>query len=95
MTKKEFHEKLKTIPSVKPDEIDLQMMAEVRAEYDPDDQGIPLADVIKEREESGKILLRVPRDLKQDLHNEANRQGVSVNQLCLYMLAKGIPQRDI
>ena len=83
--------KLALTPSVEPDEIDVQMLAGIDADNDSADKGRLLDDIIAEKEYNGKILLRVPRDLQADLFHEAKRQGVSVNQLCLYKLAQSTP----
>jgi len=77
-----------SIPSVKPDETDLQMMADM--ETDSDDTTTSLEKVRKKRECSGKILLRIPKELHLDLIEMANQEGVSLNQYCLYKLARGI-----
>jgi predicted HicB family RNase H-like nuclease len=41
-------------------------------------------------EASGKFVVRVPADLHTQLAVEAARQGVSLNQLCVALLAGGI-----
>ncbi len=38
---------------------------------------------------SGKILLRTPRTLHQALMTQAKEEGVSLNQLILYLLSRG------
>jgi hypothetical protein len=37
--------------------------------------------------------LRLPVDLYQDLKQEAKSQGLSLNQYCLYLFARHVPQR--
>lgn len=39
---------------------------------------------------SGAILVRCPADLHRELVAEAERQGVSLNNLCVSLLAGGI-----
>lgn len=41
-------------------------------------------------EASGKFVLRVPADLHTQLAAEAAKQNVSLNQLCVALLAGGI-----
>ena len=81
-------DKLASIPSVEPDEVDLQLMADMEA--DADQTTIPLEKVIEKRECSGKILLRIPKELHLDLIETAKQEGVSLNQYCLYKLARGM-----
>lgn len=88
MTKEEFEKKLSSIPSAEPDEIDLQMMADV--EVDADTSTISLDSVIEEKEYSGKILLRIPKELHHDLAKIAKEEGVSLNQYCLYKLSRSV-----
>jgi predicted RNase H-like HicB family nuclease len=47
------------------------------------------------KEYSGKFLVRIPKDLHRKLIIEAERQGVSLNQYALYMLASGRPYANI
>lgn len=46
--------------------------------------------VKEEKEYSGNLRIRVPRTMHQLLAESAEYQGVSLNQLCLYLLAKGM-----
>ncbi|MBI4305590.1 MAG: toxin-antitoxin system HicB family antitoxin [Chloroflexi bacterium] len=39
---------------------------------------------------SGRFLLRLPKTLHRDLVSAAEQQGTSVNQLILYLLARGL-----
>ncbi|MBI4220420.1 MAG: toxin-antitoxin system HicB family antitoxin [Chloroflexi bacterium] len=39
---------------------------------------------------SGRFLLRLPKTLHRDLVSAADQQGTSVNQLILYLLARGL-----
>lgn len=41
-----------------------------------------------ERAYNGKLLLRVPRELHKRLAEDAAANGVSLNQWCLYLLAR-------
>ncbi len=86
MTAAEFEEKLARIPEAEPDEIDMQMIAEIDAE--PDKSAKPLEAVKALRECSGKISVRVPKELHFDLLERAKNNGVSLNQYIVYKLAK-------
>ena len=82
-------EKIANIPEVTPDELDLQMIAEV--EKDNANEVIDWEDYKAKREErvyNGNISLRVPKDLHRQLVAIAKEQGVSLNQYCLYKLAQ-------
>ena len=86
MTKNEFEKKLNTIETVKADAIDIEMMKEIEAE--DDSSSVSLSSVVEKREYSGKILVRIPKDLHLELVEAAEDQGVSLNQYCLYKLAR-------
>ena len=90
MTKEEIEKKFASFPSVEPDEIDLQMMAEAAADPDTGSATISLEEMKQKREYSGKIPLRIPRELHRDLAETAKDQGVSLNQYCLYILSRGL-----
>jgi len=87
----EIEKRIAAIPEVEPDEWDLEMLAEIDAEYDPEDEGVTLEEMDRIREEkefTGKVSLRLPKELQANLYYEAKRQGVSLNQYCLYKLAQ-------
>jgi predicted HicB family RNase H-like nuclease len=42
----------------------------------------------RKTQESGRFLLRLPRSLHRDLKDEARREGMSLNTLCVTKLAK-------
>ena len=90
LTPEQFGAGLTKVPEVEPDEIDLQMIQEANEE--PKDSPVVSWDDYKaEREErtyNGKIALRIPKTLHQDLIEAAKEEGVSLNQYCLYKLAQ-------
>jgi predicted HicB family RNase H-like nuclease len=65
---------------------DLAAFAEADAE-DPAD-AITLEEFKAQREYSGNIMLRIPKELHKDLAEAAKRNGVSLNQYAVYKLAK-------
>jgi predicted HicB family RNase H-like nuclease len=42
----------------------------------------------RKTQESGRFLLRLPRSLHRDLKDEARREGMSLNTLCVTKLAR-------
>ena len=83
---KEFEEKLAAIPEAEPDEYDLAMLAEIDSETDTGT--VALNDVVARREYSGRISVRVPKELHCALLEGAKENGVSLNQYVMYKLAK-------
>jgi len=84
--KNNFLAKLSAVPEVEPDEIDCKMLAEIEEESDC--AYVSLETIEKTRVYNGNISLRVPKDLHQHLVETAKDQGVSLNQYCLYKLAR-------
>ena len=58
------------------------------AEAIDDGTTISLKEYQNEREYSGKLLIRIPKELHKSLAEEAKENGVSLNQYALYKLAK-------
>ena len=69
-----------------PTEADLAAIA-AADEEDPNDT-VSLDDYKMQKEYSGKLLLRIPKDLHRDLAEAALRNGVSLNQYAAYKLAR-------
>ena len=86
MTTEQLQAKIQNIPEVKPDEIDMQMITEY--EEEGSDESTSWEDYKSERTYSGNISLRIPKDLHKALVRIAKEQGVSLNQYCLYKLAR-------
>ena len=84
----EFEAKLATIPEAEPDEWDQTMLAEVDAETDTDLDAVMLDVVAARHECSGRISVRVPKELHYTLLESAKENGVSLNQYVMYKLAK-------
>jgi len=82
----DFEQQLAGIPEVAPDEWDMEMLAEIDAEMD--DATTPLEAVRAFRECSGKISLRLPKELHYKLLESAKENGVSLNQFVVYKLAR-------
>ena len=88
MNKTAFDKKLASIPTVKPDEIDQKLLAEIDSENDPSDKGRSLDAILAESKFNGKILVRVPKSLHEELIEKAKQEGVSLNQYLLYKICQ-------
>lgn len=55
-----------------------------------DGRSIPVPSSLYESEYSGKFTLRIPKTLHRELALQAEEEGVSLNQLILYLISKGI-----
>jgi hypothetical protein len=86
LTIDEFEMKLTAIPEVEPDEWDREMLAAI--DMDIDGTATPLETIRARRDCSGKISVRVPKDLHYTLLESAKENGVSLNQFIVYKLAK-------
>lgn len=64
----------------------LAAIAEAAAE-DPADT-ITLEEFRAQREYSGNLMIRIPKELHRSLAESAKKNGVSLNQYALYKLAK-------
>lgn len=86
MDRKEFEEKLNRLPVEEPDEIDRAMLADAQAVNDG--TTVSLEEFRKSLEQySGKLVLRIPRSLHKRLKEQAEAEGVSLNQYMLYKLS--------
>ena len=87
MDQKEFDAKLCRIPVESQDEMDLAMLAQAAGMDDGTTVGL---DAFKKSLEdySGKLVLRIPRSLHKALKEQAEIEGVSLNQYMLYKLSR-------
>ncbi len=69
-----------------PTKEDLEAIARAASE-DPEDT-ITLEEYKQQREYSGRLLIRIPKELHKQLVEAAKANGVSLNQYALYKLAK-------
>ena len=69
-----------------PTQDDLDAIARANAES-PEDT-VTLEEYKAQREYSGRLLLRIPKELHKQLVEAAKENGVSLNQYALYKLAK-------
>jgi len=52
------------------------------------DDGIDIPEPFNEEAYSGQFKLRIPRSLHKSLAEHSKAEGISMNQYCLYLLAK-------
>ncbi len=60
------------------------------------EDGVQIAEpVLEEKNYSGQFKLRLPKKLHKSLALQAEREGTSLNQYCLYLLTEGNAHRHI
>ena len=69
-----------------PTQDDLDAIA--RASTESPEDTVTLEEYKAQREYSGRLLLRIPKELHKQLVEAAKENGVSLNQYALYKLAK-------
>ena len=52
------------------------------------EEGIDIPEPVSEDEYSGQFKLRIPKSLHKSLAEQSKAEGISMNQYCLYLLAK-------
>lgn len=52
------------------------------------EDGYPIPEPLTEWEYSGQFKLRIPKSLHKSLAEHSKKEGISMNQYCLYLLAK-------
>ena len=52
------------------------------------EEGIFIPEPVSEEEYSGQFKLRIPKSLHKSLAEHSKAEGISMNQYCLYLLAK-------
>ena len=83
--KKELRAKLASIPEEEPDYMDRAMLAQAGTDDEP---AVPLEEIKRVYEFSGKLNIRIPKSLHCQLSQEAKKNGVSLNQYIIYKLAR-------
>lgn len=89
LTTSEIEARFSEINSLEPEtptQDDLDAIARANAES-PEDT-VTLEEYKAQREYSGRLLLRIPKELHKQLVEAAKENGVSLNQYALYKLAK-------
>jgi len=88
----EIEKRFNAIPEVDPDKEDLKALARIKKRNDRS-EGVSLEEIMltrakTEKKYSGKIAVRLPKSLHKSLAQEAEEEGISLNQFILYKLAK-------
>lgn len=52
------------------------------------ESGIPISKPMEDNDFSGQFKLRIPKSLHRQLADSAKKEGISMNQYCLYLLAR-------
>lgn len=89
LTPKEIEKRFEEINAREPEEPtkeDLEAFA--KADLESAEDEITLEEYKTQKEYSGKLMLRIPKELHQDLVEAAKKNGVSLNQYAMYKLAK-------
>ncbi len=90
LTLEEIEQRFREIDAKEPEEPTAEDLAAF-AEYEAEDlaEMMTLEDFDKEQKEySGKLSLRIPKELHRQLAQDAKENGVSLNQYALYKLAR-------
>ncbi len=89
LTDEELAGRLAQIDAREPEEPTAEDLAALAQAEDEDPaEALSLEDYRAQREYSGKLMLRIPKDLHRDLAEAAKRNGVSLNQYAVYKLAR-------
>lgn len=90
LTPEEIEKRFQKINAREPEKLEPKDAASLKAAEDTDDGSVVSLDELRDSLEgySGKILLRIPRSLHKTLKQEADIEGVSLNQYMLFKLAK-------
>ena len=89
MTRDDIERRFEAINALKPEEpTETDLLAIEKAEREDADDAISLEEYKATREYSGRLMLRIPKELHKTLIDSAKANGVSLNQYALYKLAK-------
>lgn len=90
LTAAEIEKRFAEINSRTPEELTAEEAASLAAAEAINDETSISLDTLKQRleEYSGKLVLRIPRSLHKSLKEQAEIEGVSLNQYMLYKLSR-------
>ena len=54
------------------------------------EEGLAVPEPDSDEDYSGQFKLRIPKSLHRQLAQDAKREGVSMNQYCVYLLSRGV-----
>lgn len=64
------------------------LIALSKADLESAEDAITLEEYKTQKEYSGRLMIRIPKELHRDLIEAAKKNGVSLNQYAMYKLAK-------
>ena len=89
LTTSEIEARFAEIDALEPETPTQEVLdAIARADGESPEETIHLEEYKAQREYSGRLLLRIPKELHRQLAEAAKENGVSLNQYALYKLAK-------
>lgn len=89
LTPEEIAARFAAIHAKAPEEPTPEDLAAIHAaEAEDPAEAVSLTDYKAQREYSGRLLLRIPKELHKQLTEAAKENGVSLNQYALYKLAR-------
>lgn len=89
LTPKEIEKRFEEINAREPEEPTKEdLEAFTKADLESAEDEITLEEYKAQKEYSGRLMLRIPKELHQDLVEAAKKNGVSLNQYAMYKLAK-------
>lgn len=89
LTPEEIEKRLSEINMKEPEEPSKEDIAAfANADAEPAEDTVTVEDYKMQKEYSGNLMLRIPKELHRDLAIAAKRNGVSLNQYAAYKLAK-------
>jgi len=89
LTLDEINKRMAAINALPAEEASPEDLAAIAAaEAESPDEAVTLAEYKQQREYSGNLMLRIPKELHRSLAEAAKANGVSLNQYALYKLAK-------
>lgn len=89
LTQEEIEKRFKEINAreqEKPTPEDLIALS--KADLESAEDAITLEEYKTQKEYSGRLMIRIPKELHRDLIEAAKKNGVSLNQYAMYKLAK-------
>ena len=54
------------------------------------EDGYPVPEPTRDEDYSGQFKLRIPKSLHRQLAEQSRREGISMNQYCLYLLSQNV-----
>lgn len=89
LTQEEIKKRFKEINAREQEEPSPEdLIALSKADLESAEDAITLEEYKTQKEYSGRLMIRIPKELHRDLIEAAKKNGVSLNQYAMYKLAK-------